>query len=294
LAWLLLPAAGWLACSGDLGSPSAPGTTEVSVLIGAADIGVCGSSGTIATGALLAGQAGTVFAAGDLAYPDGTTEQFRDCYDPSWGHQKHRTRPAPGNHEYGSPNAAPYFAYFGANAGPLGLGYYRYTSGVWQVYSLNSNMESPHLSSQRQWLKRELAGQPALCSVAYFHHPLVSSGSHGLGLTPPVVRDLWTELYSAGVDVVIVGHEHFYERFASLNPDGRADPDYGIRQFIVGTGGAPLRQPVQRVPNSEALLVTFGILRLTLDLQSYQWEFISAGGGGVLDSGIGRCHPRRP
>lgn len=281
----------WSSCSG-VTSPSSPGTNEVAVLVGAGDIGVCGSGGAAATGRLIDGQAGTVFAAGDLAYNDGTAEQFLNCYDPVWGRQKSRTRPAPGNHEYGSANAAPYFAYFGANAGPPGLGYYRYSSGAWQVYSLNSNMDASSRASQIPWLSGELAAHPSMCSVAYFHHPRFSSGPHGL--TPPtqVVRDLWTELYNAGADIVVTGHEHFYERFAPQDQDGRPDPQFGIRQFVVGTGGAPLTVVLPRVPNSETLLLSFGLLRLTLEPLSYRWEFLSAEGGGVLDAGTGLCHSR--
>jgi hypothetical protein len=277
----------WTGCSG---SPSAPGTDEVSVLVGAGDIGVCGSGAAAATGRLLDGQPGTVFAAGDLAYNDGTAEQFLTCYDPVWGRQKSRTRPAPGNHEYGSANAAPYFAYFGTNAGPPGLGYYRYASGSWQVFSLNSNLEASSRTAQTQWLRSEIAARSSACSIAYFHHPLFSSGPHGLSEPAPIVRDLWSELYNAGADIVISAHEHFYERFSPQTPEGRADPESGIRQFVVGTGGAPLAPGLRRVPNSEVLLTTFGLLRLTLERQSYKWEFLSAEGGGVLDSGSGRCH----
>jgi hypothetical protein len=264
------------------------------VLVGAGDIAVCGSAGTLATGRLLDNQPGTVFAAGDLAYPEGTAEQFRNCYDPAWGRQKNRTRPAPGNHEYASPDAAPYFDYFGANAGPTGLGYYQYRSGAWQVYSLNSNLQGGRSTTQAQWLRNELATRPSLCSLAYFHHPLFSSGHHGLEPPLPAVSDLWLELYESGVDIVISAHEHLYERFGLLTPDGRVDSEYGIRQFVVGTGGAPLAQVVRRAPNSEVLLTTFGLLRLTLEPQSYRWEFLSAEGGTVLDAGTGPCHARRP
>ena len=126
--------------------------------------------------------------------------------------------------------------------------------------------------------------------AAYFHHPRFSSGSHGLAPPSDIVRDLWHELYAAGADIVISAHEHFYERFAPQDPDGKLDPEYGIRQFIVGTGGAPLTHPVRRVANSEVTSSTFGVLRLTLDSRSYRWEFISAEGGGVLDAGTGLCH----
>lgn len=281
-----------LACGSDFKLPTGPGGDDTAVLIGAGDVGVCGSTAALATGKLLDAQPGTVIIPGDIAYPDGTAEQFRDCFGPAWGRHKDRTRPAPGNHEYGSPGAAPYFAYFGANAGPAGLGYYMYRKGTWQIFSLNSNTDSgSDRRAQLDWLVRELQGlgTPA-CTVAYFHHPLVSSGSHGVVPSPPVVAEFWRALYAAGVDVIVSGHEHFYERFAAQTPDGVADAEFGIRQFIVGTGGAPLAQPVRRVANSEMVLSTFGLLRLTLDSRSYRWEFLSAEGGAILDSGTGQCH----
>ena len=116
------------------------------------------------------------------------------------------------------------------------------------------------------------------CTVAYFHHPLFSSGSHGVIPPLPVVTEFWRALYAAGADVIISAHEHFYERFAPQTPDGVPNPQFGIRQFIVGTGGAPLTQPVRRVANSETVLSTFGVLRLTLETQSYRWEFLSSDG----------------
>jgi hypothetical protein len=279
------------ACASDLKLPLAPGPNDVAVLVGAGDIAVCGAGGSMATGRLLDGLPGTVFVAGDIAYPDGTAEQFQDCYEPAWGRHKDRTRPAPGNHEYGAPGAAPYFAYFGANAGPAGRGYYTYRKGTWQVFSLNSNTESGDRRAQVDWLERELGASGASqCSIAYFHHPLFSSGSHGVVPPMPVVADVWRALYSAGADVIISAHEHFYERFAPQTADGMPDPQFGIRQFIVGTGGAPLSQPVRRVANSEMVSSTFGVLRLTLDTQSYRWEFLSSEGGAILDAGTGTCH----
>jgi hypothetical protein len=279
------------ACSSDFKLPSSPGPTEAAVLIGAGDIAVCGAGGSIATGKLLDGQPGTVFVPGDIAYTDGTAEQFRNCYEPAWGRHKDRTRPVPGNHEYGSPGAAPYFAYFGPNAGPAGLGYYMYRKGTWQVFALNSNTESSgDRRAQVQWLTRELEASSSACTIAYFHHPRVSSGPHGVVPPPPVVDEFWRALYAGGVDVILTGHEHFYERFSPQTPDGALDPQFGIRQFIVGTGGAPLEQPVRRVANSEVTLSTFGVLRLTLESQSYRWEFLSVDGGAILDSGSGTCH----
>lgn len=281
------------ACGSELKSPLAPAADTPAVLVGAGDIAVCGAGGSMATGKLLDGEPGTVIVAGDIAYPDGTAEQFRTCYDPAWGRHKDRTRPAPGNHEYGSPDAAPYFDYFGANAGPARRGYYMYRKDTWQVFSLNSNTESASRIAQLDWLDRELSAPGASsCTVAYFHHPLFSSGPHGVIPTMPVVNDFWSALYNAGVDVIISAHEHFYERFAPQRPDGRPDSQYGIRQFIVGTGGAPLTEPVRRVANSEIVLSTFGVLRLTLEGQFYRWAFVSAPNGAILDSGSGMCHGR--
>jgi hypothetical protein len=293
-SWLTLAVAiAGLACGSDLNVPTAPGPDEIAVLVGAGDIAVCGSTGAVATGRLLDGQPGTVFVAGDIAYPDGTAEQFRTCYEPAWGRHKDRTRPAPGNHEYGSPGAAPYFAYFGANAGPSDLGYYAYRKSAWRVFSLNSNTELADRHAQLEWLRRQLdAAGTSACTVAYFHHPLFSSGPHGVIPPVPVAADFWRVLYAAGAEIIISAHEHFYERFAPQTPDASPDAAFGIRQFVVGTGGAPLTQPVRRVANSEVVLSTFGVLRLTLDTQSYRWEFLSADGGAILDSGTGRCHEK--
>ena len=143
------------------------------------------------------------------------------CYEPAWGRHKDRTRPAPGNHEYGSPGAAPYFAYFGSNAGPAGLGYYTYRKGTWQVFSLNSNGDAIDTRAQLDWLGRQLAAPGAsTCTVAYFHHPMFSSGPHGVLPPMPIVTEFWKVLYAAGVDVVVSAHDHIYERFAPQSPDG--------------------------------------------------------------------------
>ena len=284
-----------VACGADFRPPTAPGANDVPILVGAGDIAVCGAAGALATGKLLDGEQGTVFVAGDIAYPEGTAEQFRMCYEPAWGRHKDRTRPAPGNHEYGSPGAAPYFAYFGSNAGPAGLGYYTYRKGTWQVFSLNSNGDAIDTRAQIDWLARELAAPGAsTCAVAYFHHPMFSSGPHGVLPPMPVVTEFWKVLYAAGVDVVISAHEHIYERFAPQSPSAVPDAQYGIRQFTVGTGGAELTQPVRRIANSETVLTRFGVLRLTLAPQSYRWEFVSTDGGAVMDSGTGDCHGRPP
>ncbi len=270
--------------NGPTGPPPPPPPVGSHVLVGAGDIAVCGSVGTEQTAALLDRIPGTVFTAGDNAYFQGTTDDFRNCYDPTWGRHKDRTRPAPGNHEYESPGAAPYYAYFGANAGPPGLGYYSFDVGAWHVVSLNSNVPAGQGSAQYQWLASDLAARNARCLAAIWHHPLFSSSRNG---PAPMMRDVWRLLQQAGAEVAIVGHEHAYERFAPLDSGGRSTAD-GIRQFIAGTGGAPLYDFVMVAPGSEVRISSWGVLKLTLTPENYSWEFIAIG-GSVRDSGSAPC-----
>lgn len=260
--------------------PLAPAQT----FVGAGDIAMCDANSE-ATARLLDTIGGTVFTLGDNAYFQGTRQQFRDCYDPTWGRHRARTRPVPGNHEYESAGAAPYFEYFGANAGPPGLGYYSFDVGSWHAVALNSNIESAAGSAQVAWLRSDLAASGARCTIAYWHHPLFSSGPGG---PSPKMHDVWRILHEAGADVVLSGHDHLYERFAPQDPDGGADAARGIRQFVAGTGGAVLYSSGAARPNSEVRLSAFGVLRLTLGADGYDWEFISV--AGPRDAGTGSCH----
>ena len=265
-----------------------PGPTTIAptaVFVGAGDIGWCGSPGAALTGRLLDGIGGTVFTAGDNAYMSGTAQQYRDCYDPGWGRHKGRTRPTTGNHEYETPGAAPYFDYFGTQAGPPGLGYYSFTLGNWHAIALNSNIDVGEGSAQGRWLLFDLAANPTKCTIAYWHHPLFSSGQNG---DNPGMRFFWRILQAASVDVVVVGHDHLYERFAPQDPDGRFDPAHGIRQFIAGTGGANLYNFVTVRANSEKRISAFGVLKFTLEADRYDWEFVPVAGAG--DSGSDKCH----
>ena len=272
--------------------PPVPSTPQV--FVGAGDIAMCGtkpasSSAAESTARLLDGIGGTVFALGDNAYMSGTRQEYRDCYDPTWGRHKGRTRPVPGNHDYETPGATPYYEYFGSNAGTAGLGYYSFELGAWHAVALNSNDSSVGVglsSAQGAWLRADLAASRARCTVAYWHHPLFSSGQNG---DSPEMRDFWRILYDAGADLVLVGHDHLYERFGPQDPDGRADPARGLRQFTVGTGGATSYTFVTVRPNSEKRLTpVFGVLKLTLSSDSYDWEFVTT--SGVADSGRGSCH----
>jgi acid phosphatase type 7 len=263
------------------------------VLVGAGDIADCTDlSGAEATAKLLEAIPGTVMAVGDLAYPDGTKENFA-CYDKTWGRVKSRTRPAVGNHEFHSTGATFYFSYFGAAAGDPTKGYFSYDLGAWHIVVLNSECQQiggcQAGSQEEKWLRSDLTAHPRACTLAYFHKPLFSSGdTHG---DAPEFRPFWQALYDAHADIVVNGHDHDYERFAPQNPSGEADPVHGIREFVVGTGGKnhrPFHAPDQ---NSEVRNAdTFGVLKLTLRAHGYDWTFIPEAGKSFTDSGTGTCH----
>jgi hypothetical protein len=267
------------------------------VLVGAGDIAECwlsffnGTGGAKATARLLDDIDGTVFTVGDHAYQKGTAEEFQNCYTPTWGRHKARTHPTPGNHDYDTKNAAPYYAYFGATAGEAGKGYYSYELGAWHVVALNSNLTADAAAGQEQWLRKDLAVHRTLCTLAYWHHPVFSSGRHGNG---PRMQTIWSVLYEFGVDVVVNGHDHDYERFAPQTPTGQLDPKHGIREFVVGTGGAHVRQFKTIQPNSEIRdASTWGVLKLVLHPASYEWEFIPVVGSTFRDAGSAECVPPR-
>ncbi len=259
------------------------------VIAGAGDIGACGLPFAAATADLLDAIPGTVFTLGDNAYPDGSAADFANCYDPFWGRHKARTRPTAGNHEYNTPGAAAYFAYFGSAAGDPTTGYYSYDLGDWHLIVLNSNIGMAAGSTQESWLRSDLQAHPSRCTLAMWHHALFSSGTnHASGLAS---LPLFQALYAAGAELVLVGHEHNYERFAPQSPTGTLDVSGGIREFVVGTGGAPLYAFGTVAANSEARsMVDHGVLRLTLRSSSYAWEFRATGGSAFTDSGSGTCH----
>ena len=272
------------------------------LLVGAGDIGNCSVSGDEATALLLdAIPEGTVFTTGDNAYEQGTEAQYNNCYHPNWGRHKARTKPAPGNHEYDSPNAAGYYAYFGAAAGEIGKGYYSYNLGAWHVIVLNSsgggagtNVSMSKGSAQEQWLLADLAANQSMCTVAIWHHPLYqsTSGSGSGGIIDTKSRAVWEDLYAAGADLVLHGHRHFYERMAPQRPDQTPDPAYGIRSITVGTGGnghsstGPNLAPNSEVRNGD----TYGVLKVWLYPDSYAWKFVPVAGKTFSDSGSTACH----
>jgi hypothetical protein len=273
------------------GYAEAQSASEPAVWVGAADIARCNRRESELTARLLDQMAGTVFTAGDHAYPHGGAWEFIECYGLTWGRHRARTRPAPGNHDYDAPGAAPYFKYFGDNAGPPGRGYYSYDIGSWHIVSLNSNRVAESWgAAQEKWLRADLQANRSRCVAAYWHHPRFSSGSkYG---DHPHMDPLYRILYEHRVSVLIAGHDHHYERFVSQDPDGKADTR-GVRQFVVGTGGGRLYSIGKIKPNSEARnAVAHGVIKLTLYPDRYDWEFVPVKGQSFRDRGTSKCNAR--
>lgn len=238
-----------------------------------------------ATANLLAGvdKLAAVLTLGDNQYDNGALTEYQASYDQTWGRLKAITHPAPGNHEYQTPAASGYFAYYGHSAG---RGYYSFNVGRWHLISLDSEIDASAGSAQEQWLKNDLQAHKAYCTLAYWHKPRFSSGVNG---NYAAYATLWQDLYAAGADVILNGHDHDYERFGAQNPSAQPDPK-GIREFVVGTGGRnhfalATRQPNSQVFNSD----TFGVLELTLHPTSYDWRFQPVAGAGFTD-GHANCH----
>jgi len=329
LACAVALAVSLLVVAGPGAQPARAQAAPEATLVGAGDIASCNynrdydTANVVESTITSASAPVTVVTLGDTVYPSGTAAQFKNCYDPTWGgsHLGERsditpklvdpnmwtlTRPAVGNHEYQTPGASAYFNYFGAGkAGDPGKGYYSYDRGSWHVVVLNSNCSEVGgcgaSSPQGKWLKRNLAAHLASCTMAAFHHPLFSSSTAQTN----VVKPFWNTLYNEGADVILSGHAHYYERFAPQRPDGSVSSTYGIREFVVGTGGAspdsPMRTP--RVANSKIDsekpgapgTTYYGVLKLDLLAGGYAWEFRPrAVDAAFTDSGSGQCHGKPP
>jgi Bacterial Ig-like domain (group 1)/Invasin, domain 3 len=263
------------------------------IFIGAGDISSCSNDGDEMTARIIDTIPGTVYNLGDDAYNNGSTSEFANCYDPTWGRFKNRTKPSAGNHEYNTSGAAPYYAYFGAAAGDPSKGYYSYNLGAWHIIVLNSNITRSAGSPQDTWLKSDLAAHPNQCTLAYWHHPLYSStgGSGSGGTSISSMRPFWDALYAAHADLVLNGHRHFYERMAPMKPDGTRDDANGIRSIIAGSGGigggtVTNAFPTSQVSNGD----TRGVLKLYLYDDSYAWRFIPIAGKTFTDTGSTACH----
>lgn len=283
-----------LAGCGGGGGGSSPPPEQVAVVLAAGDIAQCGAlpaaaSPAAQTALLVESIPGaTVLTLGDNVYDAGTATEFATCYAPTWGRFKSRTNPSPGNHDYLTIAAAGYFDYFGDRAGPDRRGYFSFDLGAWHLISLNSNIPATPGSAQDLWLRADLSANVGKrCVLAYWHHPVFSSGPHG---NDPTMAGIWQTLYDFNADVVLVGHDHDYERFGPQDAAGRADTARGLRSFVVGTGGAsPYTFETIRANSEVRLTGHFGAIRLTLRSDRFQWDFIDIA-GVTRDSGEAPCH----
>jgi 3',5'-cyclic AMP phosphodiesterase CpdA len=271
-------------------------TPTPAVVLGAGDIAICGVEDDEATAALIRRQLeqypnAAVIIPGDTVQGEGRAVEYRNCFDPSWGQFKDSIYPAPGNHDYLTDNGMHYYEYFGERAGEPGKGYYSFDLGAWHIVALNSNCGAIACGSesvQVQWLREDLAASDKQCTLLYWHHPRWGSGLEGsVGLTSSFFR----AAYEYGAEVVVSGNDHDYERFAAQNGDATPEPDTGVRQFVVGTGGAMLRAWGTVQPNSEVRdNETHGVMQFKLYDGWYEWEFLPAAGGSFTDSGSDVCH----
>ena len=272
-----------------IGSP-----TDDARIIAAGDIGRCDSKADDKTGQLVSTLPGTVLLLGDDAYNNGTAKEFTGCYAPSWGPLLFRTWASPGNHDHYTVGATPYFDYFGSRAGPDRRGWYSVELGAWHVVSLDSECLlvggcGPE-SDQGRWLTADLVAHPTSCVLAFWHRPRFSSGVHG---DDPGEDGLWRAVVAGGVDVILNGHDHDYERLDPLSADGAPDPS-GVREFVVGTGGAPLRDFPQSIGRSAFRDAKHhGVITMTLTPTGYDWAFLRTPNGAVVDSGSSPCQNTR-
>ena len=283
-------------CGGESSPVEPPGSLPAETILVAGNIATCGTTNDEATAGILDTLPGTIFTLGDNAFPDGSVEAYSGCYEPSWGRHKARTYASLGNHEYRSGTATPSFEYFGSRAGPRDRGYYSLDLGNSHIIVLNVNdftvNESTPFegSAQDLWLTEDLAKNSKVCTLAISHNPRFFS-SNTVGWTSnSYLTAVWRRLYDAGVDVVLSGQQHHYERFPEMAPTGLVDQARGIRAFNVGTGGESTQPMIAVAEHSEARSDAFGVLKLTLDAGSYSWVFVPVLPGQFGDTGTGSCH----
>jgi len=259
-----------------------PPASNTFVIAGAGDIAGSGSGDDRTALLLDAIEPDVVFTTGDNAYPDGTLSDYQTYYQPTWGRYKSRTWPSPGNHDHHMDDASGYFSYFGPRAP---ASYYSYDLGAWHLISLDSEISMAAGSPQLTWLRADLTASNAACTLAYWHKPRYTAGKYGDFTFTTAV---WQLLYAEGAELVLNGHDHNYQRYRPMDPDGRADTARGIREIVVGTGGAgsyDLRSDSRREAAQSSV---FGVLEVTLHPGGYDWRFVPVS-GSYADSGSGRC-----
>lgn len=270
-------------------TPTTEKTTAQLTVLAAGDISSCQNDNDEETAKILDQyRDATILTLGDNAYDSGKISEYLECYEPTRGRHKDRTYPVIGNHDYGVPGAEGYYSYFKRTQ----PGYYSFDKGPWHFISLDSNCSITPCaagSEQETWLRTDLANQPDdKCVLAYMHHPRVSSADHG---NNDDVEPLWEALNDYGADVVLSGHDHTYERFAPLNPDGSVASERGVHSFVVGTGGKGHYKFTAIKDGSLVRNSTdFGVLKLTLEQSGYTWDFLPVSGGTFTDTGSATCH----
>ena len=302
-----------------LNAPSAPGKARITVTVGDGNdgYGTCSMTFVQPSGAPVIAAAGDIACApgyragascrhksvsdkiladsevkavlvlGDAQYNAGTLANFMASYHPTWGRFRAKTRPVPGNHEYGTPAAAGYFDYFGSRAGDRRKGYYAFDVGSWRFYAINSERDTSANGAQLAWLKRDLAANPRKCVAAYWHRPRWSSGSsHG---NNPHMAPFFKALYDANAELVLSGHDHNYERFVPLNPAGMRDDARGVVQIVSGLGGKNHYQVAGRSTTAAKDQTSFGYSRLTLHPGQVDISYVPAV-GTYKDSSRLTCH----
>lgn len=285
-------AAGTAGTGGQAGAPPEP-IPDV-VIAAAGDISNTSISGQKITAGLIQGAGfDAVLTLGDNQYNDGALSAYNNYFDKTWGKFINKIHPVPGNHEYNTTGAKGYYSYFGEAAGDPKKGYYSFDLGAWHIVAINSNSECGAVpcnagSAQEKWLRKDLAAHTQKCTLAYFHHPLFSSGEHG---NATVMKPIWNALYDNNVDIVLNGHDHDYERFGPQDPSGAADAKRGIVEFVVGTGGTGFRTFPNVKKHSQARQAKwFGVLKLTLKKAGWDFEFVGEPGSTFKDKGSDQCH----
>jgi hypothetical protein len=298
MQWRRLIGAATLITTVLVAAQAAPQTAKADevVLIGAADIANCSSNADELTAAVINKISGIVFTAGDNIYPNGSQANWENCWEPSWGTiDIERIRPIPGNHDYERAGDPPYyftqFEEVFKNILPEGSkGWYYFDAAGWRVIMLNSMEPDRAGTPQNLFLRAALDTYPGQCLIAMWHHPRFSTGAYG---TTSRMKTSFGLLYNRGVSLLISGDAHHYERFAPLDPNGKVQPGRGVRQFIIGTGGAYLTKLGPQTNASEARANdSHGVLKLTLQPGTYAWEFIPVDGGMYTDTGSAACSTR--
>ena len=267
---------------------------EDGVVLAAGDIAGRGRGKELTAKILDANPTGIVLTLGDNAYNAGTLSQFDSLYRPTWGRHVARTFPSVGNHDYDTPGGKGYDTFFrsrvGHPIGDRGKHWYSFDYAGWHFVALNSNCKEVSCGAggeQATWFDADLSAHDVDCALVFWHHPRFSSGvAHGSSIA---TQALYEVAHRHGVDLILSGHDHDYERFAPQDAYGKADPT-GPTEFVVGTGGGAPRGMGPLEPNSVTSAgKVFGVLRLTLHPQSYEWKFLPADGYAYSDAGSASC-----